>query len=135
MERRSTHDVVGGGMTCVAGMAISLDTSGMGIMSLIGMLFGADAAAPPDAMRLDGTTETTLARSLSALLPDERGWITFAEARILFSSNAAQYAFGETDQDGRKSIESFAAQHRSVINFVPFEERVYFVSGGNTSVD
>jgi hypothetical protein len=64
-------------------MAISLDTSGMGIMSLIGMLFGADAAAPPDAMRLDGTTETTLARSLSALLPDERGWITFAEARIL----------------------------------------------------
>jgi hypothetical protein len=49
-------------------------------------------------MRLDGTTETTLARSLSALLPDERGWITFAEARILFSSNAAQYAFGETDK-------------------------------------
>jgi len=107
----------------------------MGIMSLIGMLFGADAAAPPDAMRPDGTTETTLARSLSALLPDERGWITFAEARILFSSKGAQYAFGETDQDGRKSIESFAAQHRSVINFVPFEERVYFVSGGNTSVD
>jgi hypothetical protein len=66
---------------------------------------------------------------------DERGWITFAEARILFSSKGAQYAFGETDQDGRKSIESFAAQHRSVINFVPFEERVYFVSGGNTSVD
>ena len=86
-------------------------------MSLIGMLFGADAAAPPDAMR------------------PERGWITFAEARILFSSKGAQYAFGETDQDGRKSIESFAAQHRSVINFVPFEERVYFVSGGNTSVD
>ena len=50
----------------------------MGIIGLIGMLFGADVAAPPDAIRLDATTETTLTRSLSALLPDERGWITFA---------------------------------------------------------
>ena len=64
------------------------------------------------------------------LLPDERGWITFAEARTL-SSKGAQYAFGETDQDGRKNIQSFAAQHRSVVNFMPFEERVYFVSGSN----
>ena len=103
----------------------------MGIISLIGMLFGADVAAPPDAMRLDATTETTLTRSLSALLPDERGWITFAEARTLFLSKGAQYAFGETDHDGRKNIQSFAALHRSVVNFMPFEERVYFVSGGN----
>jgi hypothetical protein len=95
----------------------------MRIMSLIGWLVGADAAAPPDALKLDGTTEATLARSL---LPDERGWITFAEARILFSTKGAQYAFGETDQDGRRNIESFAAQHRSVINFMPVEGRVYF---------
>ena len=58
---------------------------------------------------------------------DERAWITFAEARILFSTKGAQYAFGETDQDGRRNIESFAAQHRSVINFMPVEGRVYFV--------
>src|SRR5215831_4710489 len=45
------------------------ETSRMGMMSLI----GADAAAPPDAMKLDGTTEATLARSLSALPPDEGG--------------------------------------------------------------
>jgi hypothetical protein len=95
----------------------------MGIMSLIGKLLGASAAASPDAMKLDGTTEATLASSLSALPPDERGWITFAEARILFSTKGAQYAFGETDRDGRRNIESFAAQHRSVINFVPVEER------------
>jgi hypothetical protein len=57
----------------------------MGITSLIGWLFGADAAAAPDATKLDGTTEVALARSLSALSPDERGWIRFAEARILFS--------------------------------------------------
>ena len=96
----------------------------MGIMSLIEKLF--ELVAPPKAMKLDGTTEATLPRSLSALPPDERGWITFAEARILFSTEGAQYAFGETDQDGRRNIESFAAQHRSVINFMPVEGRVYF---------
>jgi len=96
-------------------------------VSLIGWLFGAGAAAPSDATKLDGTTEATPARSLSVLPPDERGWITFAEARILFSPKGAQYAFGETDQDGRRNIESFAAQHRSVINFMPVEGRVYFV--------
>ena len=56
--------------------------------------------SPADAMKLDGTTEAALARSLSALPPDERGWIT--------------------DDDGRKNIESFAAHHRA-------EERLYFV--------
>ena len=91
------------------------------------MLFGADAAAPPDAAKLDGATEATLARSLLALPPEERGWITFAEARVLFSTKDAQYTFGETDDEGRKKIESFAAQHRSVINFMPVEGRVYFV--------
>ena len=99
----------------------------MGIMSLIAWLFGADAPAPPDATQLDGTTEAKLARSLSALPPAERGWITFAEARILFSAKGTPYAFGESDQDGRRSIELFAAQHWSVINFMPVEERVYFV--------
>jgi hypothetical protein len=99
----------------------------MGIKSFIRMLFGTDAPAPLDATKLDGTTEATLARSLSALPPDEPGWITFAEACILFSTKGAQYAFGETDRDGRRNIESFATQHRSVINFMPIEGRVYFV--------
>ncbi|HEV3159783.1 MAG TPA: hypothetical protein VGZ89_07345 [Xanthobacteraceae bacterium] len=102
-------------------------------MNLIGKLFGADAAAPPDATKLDGTTEVALVRSLSALPPGERGWISFAEARILFSTKGDQYAFGETDQDGRRKIESFAAQHRSVINFMPVEERVYFVRDRQSS--
>src|ERR1700746_846101 len=100
----------------------------MGIKSFIRLIFGA-VAAPPDATRLDGTTEVTLARSLSALPPEERGWITFAEARNLFSTEDAQYAFGETDRAGRRNIETFAAQHRSVVNFMPVEGRAYFVSG------
>ena len=64
---------------------------------------------------------------MSALPPDERGWITSADARSLFSTKDAQYAFGETDRDGRRNVESFAAQHRFVINFVPVEGRVCFV--------
>src|SRR5262245_56416278 len=99
-------------------------------MNLIGWLFGADAAAPPDAAKLDGTTEAALARSLSALPPGERGWITFTEAASLFSAERAEYAFGELDQDGRKAIESFAAQHHSAINFMPLEARVYFARNG-----
>jgi len=78
-------------------------------------------------MKLVATTEAALARSLLALPPDERGWITFAEARVLFSTKGDQYAFGEADQDGRRNIETFAAQHQSVINFMPVEGRVYFV--------
>ena|SRR6516165_8477157 len=101
-------------------------------MGIIRWLFGADATAPPDAMKLDATTEAVLARALSALPPDERGWITFAEARNLFSTKGAQYAFGETDEDGRKNIESFAARHQSVINFMPAEGRVYFVRNPTT---
>ena len=96
-------------------------------MGLFEKLFGADTPAPPDATKLDGTSEAALTRSLSALPQGERGWITLAEARILFSTKGEQYAFGETDQDGRKNIESFAAQHQSTINFMPVEGRVYFV--------
>ena len=48
-----------------------------------------------DAMKLDGKTQAALARSLSTLPPDEQGWITFAEARSLFSTKGDQYAFGD----------------------------------------
>jgi hypothetical protein len=40
--------------------------------------------------KLDGTSEASLAHLLSSLRPDERGWITFAEARTLFSTKDAQ---------------------------------------------
>ena len=97
----------------------------MGIMSLIRWVFGAKAAGPPDAMKLDGTTEAAVARSLATSPPE----ITFAEAHILFLAPSGQYAFGETDRDGRRNVESFAAQHRSVISFMPVEGRIYFARG------
>lgn len=96
-------------------------------MSLIRKLFGAGTAPPPDATKLDGRSEAALTRSLSTLPPGERGWVAFAEARNLFSTERAEYAFGEMDKDGRRNIESFAAQHGSAINFMPVEGRVYFV--------
>jgi hypothetical protein len=83
------------------------------LTTLIRKLFGADAAAPSDAMKLDGTTEAALARSLSALPSSARRWITFAEAASLFSTERAEYAFGELDPSGREKIEAFAAQHRA----------------------
>src|SRR6516165_8374741 len=100
-------------------------------MGIIRWLIGADATA------LDGASEASLARSLLALPPAGRGWITFAEARTLFSTKDAQYAFGETDDVGKTNIEAFAAQHQSVINFMPGEARVYFVRDPTavTSID
>jgi hypothetical protein len=97
----------------------------MGIGSFIRLIFGS-VPAPLDATRLDGTSEDTVARSLSKLSPGKRGWITSAEASILFSNKSAEYAFGETDRAGRRNIETFAAQHFSVITFMPVEGRVYF---------
>jgi hypothetical protein len=99
----------------------------MGITNLIGKLFGTGAAAPPDATKLDGTSEAALARSLSALPAGERGWVAFGEAARLFSAQRADYAFGELDQSGREKIEAFAARHRAAINFMPVEGRVYLV--------
>ena len=56
----------------------------MRIFSLIGRLFAVDAAPPLDGRKLDATTEAALARSLSELPPEGRGWITFADASMMF---------------------------------------------------
>jgi hypothetical protein len=45
------------------------------LTSFIGKLFRTGAAAPPDATKLDGTNAAALTHSLSALSPDERGFV------------------------------------------------------------
>jgi hypothetical protein len=67
------------------------------------------------------------------LPPNERGWITFADPRSLFSAERAEYAFGELDQSGREKIEAFAAQHWAVISFIPLEARIYFARDRNAA--
>jgi len=91
-------------------------------------LLGSDGRDPPDARRLDATTEAALSASLGALPVGERGWIPLTDARSLFSHMDDQYAFGEMDEEGKAEIASFAAQiaHRSDFSFMPVEGRVYF---------
>ena len=82
-------------------------------------------AEPVDAPRLDGASVAGLSRSLGNLPRGERGWITSAEARNLFSAMDAQYAFGEMDQQGSAKIAAFAADNQAEISFMPVENRVY----------
>jgi hypothetical protein len=98
----------------------------MGIWKTIKAAFG--TSTPPDAPRLSAVDEVALAASLRALYDGERGWITLAEARDLFSPMDDQYAFGEMDQIGRANLAAFAAQseHRSTFDFMPVEGRLYF---------
>jgi hypothetical protein len=74
----------------------------MGMSDLIGKLFGAKVSAPPDATKLDATTEVALAQALSGLPAGEKGWITLTEAQSLFSAERAEYAFGELDHPAEK---------------------------------
>ena len=102
----------------------------MGVWQSIKDLLVPGKPGPPEAIRLDGSSTQALSRSLKQLVLDERGWISFAEARALFSTADAQYAFGETDDAGNANLASFAAAgDRSYeYQFMPAEGRVYFAS-------
>jgi hypothetical protein len=86
---------------------------------------GAEPHLPP---KLDASSEAALSTSIRILPLGSRGWITMQEARSLFSPFRDQYAFGDTDEQGKAKIALFAAQrgHHSDIDFMPVEDRVYF---------
>lgn len=87
--------------------------------------------------KLDAASEAALSRAISTLPAGDRGWITLAEAKALFSTFDDQYAFGDTDENGKARIAAFAAQagHRSSYDFMPVEDRVYFtrMAGGRNT--
>jgi hypothetical protein len=85
-------------------------------------------SVPPDTRRLNAVDVFALSASLGALFDGERGWITLAEARNLFSPMDDQYALGERDEIGRGNLAAFAAQseNRSTVDLMPVEGRVYF---------
>ena len=91
-------------------------------------IFGSGSAIPADARRLHASSLPALSSSLETLHDGEQGWISFAEARALFSSMDDQYAFGEMDEQGRANLASFAAEpgHRFTFDFMPAEGRLYF---------
>lgn len=84
----------------------------------------------PDAsVKLDAGSKPSLAASIRALAPGQRGWISMTEAAGLFSAKDAEYAFGEMDDDGNRNLALFAAttpRHR--YSFMPVEGRLYFTT-------
>ena len=100
----------------------------MDLWKTIKSLFASGGSAPSDTPRLKAGNESELSVSLKALPDGERGWITLAEARYLFSHMDDQYAFGEMDDAGKFNLGAFAAQseHRSSVDIMPVERRVYF---------
>jgi hypothetical protein len=98
----------------------------MGVGDLLRKIFSPADAMPPDAPRLSGASESSLASSLRNLPAGERGWIKLAEAARLFSSEQPDYAFGEMDDAGKLRLTQFATQHRCSPQFMPTEGRVYF---------
>ena len=100
----------------------------MPIWEKIKSLFSTQSSIPPYAPKLPAANEAELSTSLTRLHPGESGWITFQEARLLFSPMDQDYAFGEMDDAGKSNLASFAArsEHRSSYSFMPMEERVYF---------
>jgi len=97
-------------------------------MTRIKAFFGVGAPIPPDARRLPAASENQLSSSLQALPIGEKGWVSLREAWHLFSQMDEQEAFGEMDNAGRMRLADFAAYstHRSEIDFMPSEGRVYF---------
>src|SRR5712675_1054753 len=98
----------------------------MGLGDWVKKVFGASNAAPADARKLSALTEGALGSSLQSLPAGDRGWITLAEAARLFSTEEAEYAFGEMDEAGKLRLAQFAAERRSLLQYMPTEGRVYF---------
>jgi len=99
----------------------------MGLLDTIKSLFAPSSTWMPEPRRLDRDSEEALTRSLQQLLQGERGWITFVEARQLFSTMDDEYAFGEMDDEGKRKLASFAAEQKCDVDLMPTEGRVYFV--------
>ena len=100
----------------------------MGLLQKIKLLIGGDTVPPPDSRKLAASSENELSASLQALPIGEKGWITLRDAWHLFSQMDEEEAFGEMDDPGKTRLAEFAAYpvHRSEINFMPTEGRVYF---------
>jgi hypothetical protein len=103
-------------------------TSSLAFWDKLKSFFNTQNAVTPDARRLKAESVLDLSTSLRLLPPGESGWITFREARLLFSHMDKDYAFGELDDAGKSNLASFAArrEHPSSYSLMPVESRVYF---------
>jgi hypothetical protein len=101
---------------------------GLGLLQKIKRFIFEAAVTPPDSRKLDSSSENKLSASLQALPIGEKGWIPLRDAWHLFSRMNEEEAFGEMDDAGKTRLAEFAAYpvHRSEINFMPTEGRLYF---------
>src|ERR1700730_138758 len=103
----------------------------MSIWARLMSYFASGSNEAPSSRRLSASSETALAASIEGMLPGDRGWITFQDARGMFSALEAQYAFVEQGDDGKRNLASFAASVRADPDFRPVEGRVYFIRNAN----
>jgi hypothetical protein len=101
----------------------------MPIFETLKSIFAGAKAEPPSPRKLDSTSEAALSQSLARLSSTGPGWITMQEARRLFSPMDDQYAFGETDDQGRDNLTRFGKQHDVRFDIMPSEGRIYFARG------
>jgi hypothetical protein len=101
----------------------------MPIFETLKSIFAGGRAEPPSPRKLDSTSEAALSQSLARLSSTGPGWITMQEARRLFSPMDDQYAFGETDDQGRDNLARFGKQHDVRFDIMPSEGRIYFSQG------
>ena len=90
-----------------------------------GGLFGIGTEAPQPPPRLDATTEEALGSSLQALLPGERGWITFSDYTRLFATSDAEGP-SEWDEAALAGLGELAASHKCSPRTERNEQRIYF---------
>lgn len=100
----------------------------MNFLRKIALFFARPAITPQDAPKLAASSENELSASLQALPVGEKGWITLRDAWHLFSQVNEEEAFGEMDEPGKIRLAEFARYsiHRSEVNFMPTEGRLYF---------
>ena len=100
----------------------------MGLWSLTKTFLASGSFESQFSRKLNAVSEAVLSRALKELPAGVQGWISFSEARTLFSSMDDQYAFGEMDEEGKANLSAFAAnpEHQSTFDFMPAEDRIYF---------
>ena len=89
-------------------------------------MIGRTGAGPPDERELPAASAVQLSATIHAMLPGQRGWITLHDAWRLFSTLDEVEAFGELDDAGKAALADFVKAHRSSVDFMPVEGRVYF---------
>src|SRR5450432_3995640 len=79
-----------------------------------------------DAARLDARSNIMFAKALAGLSRSERGWISFADYALLFSTEDIPFAPDFNDSGAVIAAAEFAAAYHCSMEIADAEMRVYF---------